>query len=89
MAESLGFNKRSGLLTYQVVDLTTSYYYDLFKLTLKPEAWRLNKYLPTDYYRKVQVISKPSLAFKGLGAAYKGTEIGMNLYQMKNNPAQN
>jgi hypothetical protein len=68
--------------------LTTSYY-GLLKLTLKPEAWRLNKYLPINYYRKVHVISKPSLAFKGLGAAYKGTGIGMNLYQMKNNPAQN
>lgn len=87
-ADFLGFDKRLGLLTYQVVDLTTSYY-GLFKLTLKPEAWRLYKYLPTDHYRKVQLLSKPALALKGLGAIHKGTGIGMNLYQMKNNPAQN
>lgn len=79
---------KTGLFT----DLTTSYY-GLFKLTLKPEAWRLYKYLPTDHYRKVQLLSKPALALKGLGAIHKGTGtgtgIGMNLYQMKNNPAQN
>lgn len=88
VAEFFGFDKRLGLLTYQVVDLTTSYY-GIFKLTLKPEAWRLYKYLPTDLYRKVQVMSKPALALKGAGAAYKGTGIGINLYQMQNSPTQN
>lgn len=87
-ADFLGFDKRLGLLAYQVVDLTTSYY-GIFKLTLKPEAWRLYKYIPTDYYRKVQIMSKPALALKGAGAAVKGTGIGINLYQMKNNPSQN
>lgn len=88
VADFFGFDKRLGLLAYQVVDLTTSYY-GIFKLTLKPEAWRLYKYLPTDYYRKVQVMSKPALAFKGAGAAYKGTGISINLYQMQNSPSQN
>lgn len=87
-AEFLGFDRRLGLLTYQVVDLTTSYY-GIVKLTLKPEAWRLFKYLPTDYYRKVQVMSKPALALKGAGAAVKGTAIGINLNQMKTNPLEN
>lgn len=88
IAEFFGFDQRLGLLAYQVVDLTTSYY-GIFKLTLKPEAWRLYKYLPADYYRKVQTMSKPALAIKGAGAAIKGTGIGLNLYQMQNNPANN
>lgn len=88
VAEFLGFDQRLGLLAYQVVDLTTSYY-GIFKLTLKPEAWRLFKYLPTDHYRKVQVMSKPALAINGAGAAVKGAGISMNLYQIQNNPSQN
>ena len=88
VADFLGFDQRLGLLAYQVVDLTTSYY-GIFKLSLKPEAWRLYKYLPTDYYRKVQMMSKPALALKGAGAAVKGAGIGMNLYQMKKNPSPN
>lgn len=88
VAEFLGFDQRLGLLAYQVVDLTTSYY-GIFKLTLKPEAWRLFKYLPTDHYRKVQVMIKPALAINGAGAAVKGAGISMNLYQIQNNPSQN
>lgn len=87
-AQFLGFDRRLGLLTYQVVDVTTSYY-GILKLSLKPEAWRLFKYLPTDYYRKVQAMSKPALALKGAGAAFKGAGIGLNLYEMQNIPAQN
>lgn len=88
IADFLGFDQRLGLLAYQVVDLTTSYY-GIFKLTLKPQAWRLYKYLPTDYYRKVQIMSKPALALKGAGAAVKGAGIGINLYQMQNAPYPN
>lgn len=88
IAEFLGFDKRIGLLSYQLIDLTTSYY-GIFKLTLKPDAWRLYRYLPTDYYRKVQVMSRPALALKGVSAAAKGAGIGANLYQMHNRSATN
>lgn len=84
VAEFFGFDKRLGLLAYQVVDLTTSYY-GIFKLTLKPEAWRIFKYLPTDYYRQVQIMSKQDLALKGATAVWKGSAIGVNLYQMNHN----
>lgn len=84
VAEFFGFDQRLGLLAYQVVDLTTSYY-GIFKLTLKPEAWRIFKYLPTDYYRQVQLMNKPALALKGATAAWKGSTIGVNLYQMNHN----
>ncbi|PKH21425.1 hypothetical protein CIG19_16630 [Enterobacterales bacterium CwR94] len=82
IAEFLGFDKQLGLLAYQVVDLTTSYY-GIFKLTLKPEAWRLFKYLPTDYYRKIQTMSKPALALKGAGAAVKSDEIVTNIHKIQ------
>jgi hypothetical protein len=49
----------------------------------------LYKYLPTAHDRKVQGMSRLALALKGAGAAYKGTGVGLNLYQMKNSPAQN
>jgi hypothetical protein len=85
VAEFMGFDKRLGLLAYQAVDFTTSYY-GVLKLTLKPEAWRLFNYLPSDYYRKVQTMSKPALALKGAGAAKKGIEIGINLKDMNTDP---
>jgi hypothetical protein len=34
-------------------------------------------------------MSKPALALKGAGAAYKGSGIGINLYQMQNSSSQN
>lgn len=87
-AAFLGFDRKLGLLAYQVVDLTTSYY-GIFKLTFKPEAWRLFKYLPTDYYRKVSTLSKPALAINGATALNKGIGIGTNLYQMQNGDGKN
>lgn len=36
-AEFLGFDRKVGLLAYQLMDLSTSYY-GMFKLTLKPDA---------------------------------------------------
>ncbi|WP_034949413.1 DUF4225 domain-containing protein [Erwinia oleae] len=75
MAEFLGFDEKLGVLAYQTVDLTTSYY-GLLKLTVKPEAWRLYNYLPGDYYRKVNTLSKPALALKVTGASTKLLETG-------------
>ncbi|MEN4978002.1 DUF4225 domain-containing protein [Erwinia billingiae] len=84
-AEFMGFDKRLGFLAYQAVDFTTSYY-GVLKLSLKPEAWRLFNYLPSDYYRKVQTMSKPALALKGAGAAKKGIEIGINIKDLNTDP---
>ncbi|WP_067702718.1 DUF4225 domain-containing protein [Erwinia sp. ErVv1] len=81
VAEFMGFDKKLGFLAYQAIDFTTSYY-GVLKLTLKPESWRLFNYLPSDYYRKVQAMSKPALILKGTGAAKKGIDIGKNLNDM-------
>ncbi|WP_411569839.1 DUF4225 domain-containing protein [Pectobacterium cacticida] len=69
-AEFLGFDKKSGLLAYHSVDLITSFY-GIVKLTLKPDAWRLFRYIPSDYYRKINTMSRASLMLKIVGAGNK------------------
>ncbi|PWC14964.1 hypothetical protein B4923_02685 [Brenneria roseae subsp. americana] len=69
-AEFLGFDKKSGLLAYHSVDLVSSFY-GIVKLTLKPDAWRLFKYIPSDYYRKINTMSRASLMLKMVGAGNK------------------
>ncbi|MCK1969158.1 DUF4225 domain-containing protein [Franconibacter sp. IITDAS19] len=81
-ARFLGFDRRIGLLAYQLVDLSTSYY-GLFKLTLKPDVWRLYRYTTPDFYRKVSTMNRTALAIKGTGAGWKGLQIGNNLYEIK------
>ncbi|WP_250116836.1 DUF4225 domain-containing protein [Pectobacterium quasiaquaticum] len=62
-AEFLGFDKKSGLLAYHSVDLVTSFY-GIVNLTLKPDAWRLFRYIPRDYCRKINTMSRASLMLK-------------------------
>lgn len=81
-AQFLGFDRRVGLLAYQFVDLATSYY-GIFKLTLKPDVWRLYRYTAPDFYRKVSTISRAALAIKGTGAGLKGLQIGNNIYEIQ------
>lgn len=82
-AEFLGFDKKVGTLAYQLVDLTTSYY-GIFKLTVKPDAWRLFHYVTPDFQRKVDSMSKSALAIKGIGAGWKGVQIGNSLSELQN-----
>ncbi|WP_268886892.1 DUF4225 domain-containing protein [Kosakonia quasisacchari] len=65
----------------QLVDLSTSYY-GMFKLTLKPDAWRLYLYPAPDFMRQVSTMSRTALAIKGAGATWKGAKIGHTLYQL-------
>ncbi|AEG95191.1 DUF4225 domain-containing protein [Klebsiella aerogenes] len=81
-AQFLGFDRKLGLLAYQFVDLATSYY-GLFKLTLKPDVWRLYRYTAPDFYRKVSAMSRAALVIKGTGAGWKGLQIGNNIYEIQ------
>ncbi|MGE9549953.1 DUF4225 domain-containing protein [Erwinia amylovora] len=81
-AEFLGFDRKSGMLAYQAVDLSTSYY-GILKLSLKPESWRLFKYLPSDYYRKISTMSRPALIIKGVGAASKIGKMGLTYKEIQ------
>ena len=76
IAEFIGFDRKIGILAYQAVDLSTSYY-GILKLSLKPETWRLFNYPPADYYRKISSMSRSSLALTGAGAAIKLGRMGL------------
>ena len=56
-AEFLGFDQKTGELAYSIMDLGLSAY-GMGRLIIKPESWRLFKYLPTDYVRGVKEMSR-------------------------------
>ena len=69
-AEFLGFDRKVGLIAYHSVDMGTSLY-GIFKLNLKPDARRLFRFIPEDYYRQINTMSRTALAFKFIGAGNK------------------
>lgn len=81
-AQFLGFDQRVGLLAYQVVDLSTSYY-GVFRLALKPDAKRLWRYTTQDFYRKASTMGRAALAIKATSAGVKGIQIGNTLYEVQ------
>jgi hypothetical protein len=56
-AEFLGFDQKTGELTYSVMDLGLSAY-GMGRLIIKPESWRLFRHLPTDYVRGIKEMSR-------------------------------
>lgn len=66
IAEFMGFSRDIGLGVFNATTLAASVY-SVFGLTGKAEAWRLFRYLPGDYYRKVQTMSPGKLSMKVLG----------------------
>lgn len=73
-AKYLGFKPESGLAFYNAVTLSASVY-SIFGLARKPGAWRLFRWLPRDYYRKVETMSKPKLTMKIVGYGVKAKVI--------------
>lgn len=73
-AKYMGFKPESGLAFYNAVTLGASVY-SIFGLARKPGAWRLFRWLPGDYYRKVETISKPKLTMKIVGYGVKAKVI--------------
>lgn len=73
-AQFLGFDRKYGMLAYQMVDFSTAAY-GLTHLMVKPDKWRLYYWLPFDLTRKISNMSRPALAFE-LGSA------GKKLYEM-------
>ncbi|PWC10281.1 DUF4225 domain-containing protein [Brenneria corticis] len=65
-AEFLGFDQRVGREAYTGLDVALSVY-GLARLTLKPDTWRLFRYMNTDYVRNFQNMSKTALALKIVG----------------------
>ncbi|WP_312974479.1 DUF4225 domain-containing protein [Atlantibacter sp.] len=73
-AKFMGFKAESGLAFYNGLTLTASIY-SIWGLTRKPEAWRLYNWLPSDYYRKINTISRPKLTMKIIGYGVKAKVI--------------
>ena len=65
-AEFMGFRRDSGLAAFKSVSLAANAY-GIFGLLKRPETWRLFRYLPTDFYRKVETMNRPLLTMKIVG----------------------
>lgn len=74
IAKFMGFKPGSGLATYNAISLTASIY-SIVGLSKRPEAWRLFRYLPGDFYRKVNTMSAPKLTMKIAGYGVKAKVI--------------
>uniref|UniRef100_UPI0030D81EF0 DUF4225 domain-containing protein n=1 Tax=Pseudomonas sp. RA_15y_Pfl2_54 TaxID=3088704 RepID=UPI0030D81EF0 len=76
IAKSVGYEAREGNLAYSTADLGLSVY-GLSRYILKPDAWRLFRYVRADYVR----------SYKGMGVSAWGLEIhtdfqtGKQIYQ--------
>ncbi|WP_409334606.1 hypothetical protein [Enterobacter sp. RIT637] len=53
----------------------------------RPCTWRLFRYMPTDYYRKVSTLSRPQLTMKIAGYGVKA-KIIFDLFSVSD-PSQN
>lgn len=74
VARYMGFKPESGLAVYNAATLSASIY-SIFGLARKPGAWRLFRWLPRDYYRKVESMSRPKLTMKIVGYGVKAKVI--------------
>ncbi|MBD8156047.1 DUF4225 domain-containing protein [Pantoea agglomerans] len=65
-AKFMGFKPESGLAFYNTLTLSASVY-SVWGLARKPAAWRLFKWMPRDYFRKIDTMSRPKLTMKIIG----------------------
>ena len=65
-AQFLGFSSDVGRVAFSAMDLTLSAY-GLSRMVLRPDAWRLFRYLPSDFVKSARVTGAPSLALEGIG----------------------
>lgn len=63
IANWAGKSDREGNIAYGTADTATSIY-GLFRLTLKPDAWRLFRYVKTDYVRSNKNMGAGSLTLE-------------------------
>lgn len=68
-AEFLGFSPVTGRIAYGLADLSLSGY-GLARMVLKPDSWRLYRYLPSNFIRNVKTVGAPSLALEALGDTF-------------------
>jgi len=83
IAKFMGFKPESGLVAYNSISLSASVY-SIAGLSRRSEAWRLFRYLPGDFYRKVNTMSTPKLTMKIAGYGVKAKVI-FDLISTENN----
>ncbi|HCM9499323.1 TPA: DUF4225 domain-containing protein [Enterobacter asburiae] len=66
IAQFMGFKRESALGVFNSVSLAASVY-TVFGAIRKPESWRLFRYLPLDFYRKVDGMNRAALTMKIVG----------------------
>jgi len=74
IAKYKGFKPESGLATYNVITLGASAY-SILGLTRNAGAWRLFRWLPRDYSRRIETMSRPKLTMKIVGYGVKAKVI--------------
>ncbi|MDQ8581724.1 DUF4225 domain-containing protein [Klebsiella aerogenes] len=74
MAHFMGFKPETGLALYNTLTLSASVY-SIFGLASKSEAWRLFRWMPRDFYRQVDTMSRPKLTMKIVGYGLKAKVI--------------
>lgn len=65
-AQFMGFSPNSGLAVYKSVSLVANAY-TVFGLFRRPGTWRLFRYMPSDYFRKVNTMSRAKLTMHIVG----------------------
>jgi hypothetical protein len=80
VSEVRGYGKTGGDVTYGTVDIGTSLF-GAFRSTLKPDAWRLYRYINTDYVRAYKLTSKWVLGFDAASGAFTSKSIHDSLEQ--------
>lgn len=70
-AKLLGGGKLEGDMAYGTVDLGLSVY-GVGRMVLKPDAWRLFRYMSTDYIRSYKAMGSGALVFEGISDSVTG-----------------
>lgn len=63
VAQALGGSESDGNVAYAAADMSLSIY-SMFRSVVKPDAWRLFYYMPSDYVRSYMVTSRYALALE-------------------------
>ncbi len=67
-AEFLGFDPKVGKIAYNVMDLSLSGY-GVMRQVVKANAWRLFRFIPSDFVRNYKKMSNTALTIEATGDA--------------------
>lgn len=73
-AKLVGQTEREGNIAYGSLDITSSVY-GLTRAVLKPDAWRLFRYIKTDYFRAYKAAAPQALILEGMTTFQTGKQV--------------